>query len=70
MSKRLGWDGVGFSRKTAIYGRSDCCQRGWIVLGVMCAVGAVMVGVWGVLIRLRADEAELKKRMEWMQARE
>jgi hypothetical protein len=32
MSKRLGWGGVGFSRKPAISGRYDCCERGWIVL--------------------------------------
>jgi hypothetical protein len=53
-----------------IYGRYDYYQRRWILLGVMCAVGAVMAVVWGVLVVLRTREAELKKRMEWMQVRE
>jgi hypothetical protein len=70
MSNVISWSGVRFARKLVIYRRHDCYQRRWILLGVMCAVGAVMAIMWGVLVVLRTREAELKKRMEWMQARE
>jgi hypothetical protein len=70
MGKELNWNGIRYVRNLVIYRRYEHYQKGWIVFGVMCAVGAVMVVVWAVLVALGAREAELNRMTEWMQARE